>query len=131
MKKIINKLKIIFLSRLKDNKEEWVRERRMICLRCENNSINSSRFNIYRFFLTTLSTLLSFLTGRLKEEGSVGYCNICGCDNYHKTLEDSEQCSDNPPKWEALKNGSIKLDIFTERKQKATIKNTQQTEKII
>ena len=131
MKKIINKLKIIFLSRLKDNKEEWVRERRMICLRCENNSINSSRFSVYRFFLATLSTLLSFLTGRLKEEGSVGYCNICGCDNYHKTLEDSEQCSDNPPKWEALKNGSIKLDIFTERKQKATIKNTQQTEKII
>ena len=103
----------------------------MICLRCENNSINSSRFSVYRFFLATLSTLLSFLTGRLKEEGSVGYCNICGCDNYHKTLEDSEQCSDNPPKWEALKNGSIKLDIFTERKQKATIKNTQQTEKII
>lgn len=118
MKKLINKLKIIFLSRLKDNKEEWVRERRMICLRCENNSINSSRFNVYRFFLTTLSTLLSFLTGRLKEEGSVGYCNICGCDNYHKTLEDSEQCSDNPPKWEALKNGSIKLDIIGERKQK-------------
>ena len=128
---MINKIKKIIQSRLKDNKEEWVRERRMICLRCENNSINSSRFNIYRFFLTTLSTLLSFLTGRLKEEGSVGYCNICGCDNYHKTLEDSEQCSDNPPKWEALKNGSIKLDIITERKQKATIKNTQQTERII
>ena len=115
---MIDKIKKIILSRLKDNKEKWVRDRRMICLRCENNSINSSRFNVYRFFLTTLSTLLSFLTGRLKEEGSVGYCNICWCDNYHKTLEDSEQCSDNPPKWEALKNGSIKLDIIGERKQK-------------
>ena len=127
---MINKIKKIILSRLKDNKEEWVRERRMICLRCENNSINSGRFSVYRFFLTTLSTLLSFLTGRLKEEGSVGYCNICGCDNYHKTLEDSEQCSDNPPKWESLSDGSIKLDVFTERKQKAAInKNTQTNRK--
>ena len=115
---MINKIKKIILSRLKDNKEEWVRDRRMICLRCENNSINSGRFSVYRFFLTTLSTLLSFLTGRLKEEGSVGYCNICGCDNYHKTLEASEQCSDNPPKWETLSDGSIKLDVFKERKQK-------------
>lgn len=113
---MINKIKKIILSRLQDNKEEWVRGRRMICLSCENNSINSSRFNIYRFFLTTLSTLLSFLTGKLKEEGSVGYCNICGCDNYHKTLENSEQCSANPPRWKRLEDGTVKLDIRAERK---------------
>lgn len=122
---MIDKIKKIILSRLKDNKEEWVRDRRMICLRCENNSINTSRFSVYRFFLTTLSTLLSFLTRRLKEEGSVGYCNICGCDNYHKTLEASEQCSNNPPKWESLEDGSVKLDIFAERKEKATINKLQ------
>ena len=122
---MIDKIKKIILSRLKDNKEKWVRDRRMICLRCENNSINSSRFNSYRFFLTTLSTLLSFLTGRLKEEGSVGYCNICGCDNYFKTLTEEEKCSDNPPRWETLENGTLKLEIFAERKEKTTTNKIQ------
>lgn len=100
---ILKKIKTILLSRIKDNKEEqWIRDRQMICLRCENNSINSSRFSVYRFFLTTLSTLLSFFTGRLKEEGSIGYCNICGCDNYFKTSIEEEECSDNPIKWESI-----------------------------
>lgn len=118
MNKILNKIKIILLSRLKHNKEEeWVRDRQKICLSCENNSINSSGFNIRRFFLATLSTLLSFLTGRIKEDGSIGYCNICGCDNFWKISMEGEQCSANPPKWESFEDGSIKLDVFGERKK--------------
>lgn len=121
---MLSKIKIILLSRFKTNKEEkWVRDRQKICLSCENNSINSGGFNIYRFFLATLSTLLSFFTGKLKVDGSIGYCKICGCDNYFKTIIDAEKCSDNPPRWEKLEDNSIQLDIINHRKNESNKSN--------
>lgn len=116
---ILNKIKTILLSRIKYNKEEeWVVRRLNTCLECNYNTLNGGILKGYRFFLANLSVLYSKLMGRSKEDGTMGYCNICGCDNFWKASSEEEQCSDNPPRWKRLEDGSIKLDVFKERKQK-------------
>ena len=124
MKKILNKLKIILLSRVKHNKEEqWVKRRIATCLECNYNTLNGGSLKGYRFFLATLSSLYSQLMGRAKED-IYGNCSACSmCSIYFKAFEKLETCKKN--KWEILENGSLKLDVFAERKEKATINKIQ------
>ena len=127
---ILNKIKTILLSRIKHNKEEqWIERRREICLKCEHNTLNGGSLIGYRFFLATFSSLFSKLMGRAKED-VLGECGLCGCSIFYKSEDKGSQCEHKPTKWESLSDGSIKLDVFTERKQKAAInKNTQTNRK--
>ena len=126
---MLNKIKTILLSRIKHNKEEeWVVRRLNTCLECNYNTLNGGILKGYRFFLANLSVLYSKLMGRSKED-VYGNCTACeACSVYFKAFEKLETCKKN--KWEILEDGSIKLDVFTERKQKAAInKNTQTNRK--
>ena len=126
MKKILNKLKIILLSRVKHNKEEqWVKRRIATCLECNYNTLNGGSLKGYRFFLATLSSLYSQLMGRAKED-IYGNCSACSmCSIYFKAFESDENCIKG--KWKTLGDGSIKLDIFSERKQKGAINKEHTT----
>ena len=126
---MLNKIKTILLSRIKHNKEEqWVIRRLNTCLECDYNTLNGGSLKGYRFFLANLSVLYSKIMGRSKED-VYGNCTACeACSVYFKAFEKLETCKKN--KWEILEDGSIKLDVFTERKQKAAInKNTQTNRK--
>ena len=114
---MLSKIKTILLSRIKHNKEEeWIRTRRKTCLECKFNTLNGGSLKGYRFFLANLSVLYSKIMGRSKEDGTMGYCNICGCDNIWKASSEEEQCSDNPPRWKRLTDDSINLNIRQSRK---------------
>ena len=114
---MLNKIRIILLSRVKHNKEEeWVKRRIATCLECNYNTLNGGSLKGYRFFLAMLSSLYSKIMGRSKEEGTIGYCNICGCDNFWKASSKEEQCSDNPPRWQKMEDRSIALNIREIRK---------------
>ena len=120
---ILNKIKTILLSRIKHNKEEqWIERRREICLKCEHNTLNGGSLIGYRFFLATFSSLFSKLMGRAKED-VLGECGLCGCSIFYKSAEKEENCL--AGKWETLSDGSLKLDVFAERKEKATINKIQ------
>ena len=121
---ILNKIKTILLSRIKHNKEEqWVERRIETCLECNYNTLNGGSLKGYRFFLATLSSLYSRLMGRAKED-IYGNCSACTmCSIYFKASEKEEDCKKG--KWESLEDGSVKLDIFAERKEKATISKLQ------
>lgn len=119
---MLNKIRTILLSRIKHNKEEeWIIKRTKTCLECEHNTLNGGILKGYRFFLTTLSVFYSWLMGRSKEEGTLGYCNLCGCDNFFKTAEKFEKCLAN--KWEILEDNSIRLDIKKQRKNESKKSN--------
>ena len=119
---MLSKIKTILLSRIKHNKEEqWIERRREICLKCEHNTLNGGSLIGYRFFLATFSSLFSKIMGRAKED-VLGECSACGCSIFYKS-ESLEDCVKG--KWEALENGSLKLDVFAERKEKATINKIQ------
>ena len=53
--------------------------------------------------------------GRAKED-VLGECGLCGCSIFYKSAEKEENCL--AGKWEILEDGSIKLNVFKERKQK-------------
>ena len=127
---MLSKIKTILLSRVKHNKEEkWVTERITTCLECKFNTLNGGSLKGYRFFLAISSYAYSYLMGRIKED-ILGICSICGCSVFYKSEDKGSQCEHKPTKWESLSDGSIKLDVFTERKQKAAInKNTQTNRK--
>ena len=126
---MLNKIKTIFLSRIKHNKEEeWIRTRRKTCLECKFNTLNGGSLKGYRFFLAISSYAYSYLMGRIKED-ILGICSICGCSVFYKSEDKGSQCEHKPTKWESLSDGSIKLDVFTERKQKAAINKNTQTNK--
>ena len=119
---ILNKIKTILLSRIKHNKEEeWIQKRRLTCLECNYNTLNGGSLKGYRFFLAIISSSYSKLMGRAKED-VLGECSACGCSIFYKS-ESLEDCVKG--KWEALENGSLKLDVFAERKEKATINKIQ------
>lgn len=121
---ILNKIKTILLSRIKHNKEEeWIQKRRLTCLECKYNTLNGGSLKGYRFFLAIISSAYSKLMGRAKED-VLGECSACGCSIFYKS-ESLEDCVKG--KWEALENGSLKLDVFAERKEKATINKIQTT----
>lgn len=121
---ILNKIKAILLSRIKNNtEEEWIEARREICLRCDYNTLNIGSLKGYNFFLATTSKFLSKIMGKGKKDGSIGFCSICGCDNYYKTLVEEENCSANPPKWEAYNKNSIRLNIRQNRKNESNKNN--------
>lgn len=121
---ILNKIKTILLSRIKHNKEEqWVKRRIETCLECNYNTLNGGSLKGYRFFLATLSSLYSRLMGRAKDD-IYGNCTACeACSIYFKAFEKDENCI--LGRWETLQDGSIKLNIFAERKEKATINKVQ------
>ena len=127
---MLSKIKTILLSRIKHNKEEeWVQKRRLTCLECNYNTLNGGSLKGYRFFLAISSYAYSYLMGRIKED-ILGICSICGFCVFYKSEDKGSQCEHKPTKWESLSDGSIKLDVFTERKQKAAInKNTQTNRK--
>ena len=129
---MLSKIKTILLSRIKHNKEEeWVQKRRLTCLECNYNTLNGGSLKGYRFFLAISSYAYSYLMGRIKED-ILGICSICGCSVFYKSEDKGRQCEHKPTKWESLTDGSLKLDVFTERKQKAAInKNTQTNRKTI
>ncbi len=112
----MKKLKTIIYSRFRKQHEEtfWIKARREICLSCSYNSINTQGKNFTQNFLATLSFLLSFLLGRLKDEGSYGQClhPDCGCDLYFKTQEPTEYCED--LKWKRI-DDKIVLNIRKSR----------------
>jgi hypothetical protein len=113
---ILNKIKTILLSRIKHNKEEeWVKRRVVTCLECNYNTLNGGSLKGYRFFLVMLSSLYSKLMGRSKED-VYGNCSACSmCSIYFKAFEPDEMCIKN--KWERLEDGSLKLEVFKERKK--------------
>lgn len=120
---MLNKIRTIFLSRVKTvKKEDWEVKRTKICLECEHNTLNGGILKGYIFFLTTLSVFYSWIMGRLKDEGSLGYCNLCGCDNFFKISEKEERCVAN--KWETLEDNSVRLNIRKQRKD-ASKKNNR------
>lgn len=121
---ILNKIKTILLSRIKHNKEEqWVIRRLNTCLECDYNTLNGGSLKGYRFFLANLSVLYSKIMGRSKED-VYGNCTACeACSIYFKAFEKEENCKKG--KWETLSDGSLKLDVFAERKEKATINKIQ------
>lgn len=120
---IINKIKIILLSRFKTNKEEkWVRDRQKICLGCEYNTLNGGSLKGYRFFLATMSTLLSFFTGKSKVD-VLGECSMCGCSILYKAEDIGSHCPHDPPKWQKLEDNSIQLDIQNHRKNESNKSN--------
>ena len=110
---MLKKIRIILLSRFK-NKEETqeVRDRRLTCLECEHNSLNATSQSWFHLFMTASSSLLSLITFRSEEEGSFGYCNLCGCDIFFKSLElEDEDCvHPDGSKWK------VHLKIREERK---------------
>ena len=119
---MLSKIKTILLSRIKHNKEEeWVIRRLNTCLECDYNTLNGGSLKGYRFFLAIISSAYSKLMGRAKED-VLGECSACGCSIFYKS-ESLEDCVKG--KWEALENGSLKLDVFAERKEKATINKIQ------
>ena len=112
---MLSKIKTILLSRIKHNKEEeWVVRRLNTCLECNYNTLNGGSLKGYRFFLAIISSAYSKLMGRAKED-VLGECSACGCSIFYKS-ESLEDCVKG--KWETLENGSLKLDVFKERKQK-------------
>lgn len=116
--KLYRKIRTIILSRFNNNKEEeWVKKRRVTCLECDYNSLNNSDRTLWLHILAALSYFYSLITGNSKEDGSFGYCNVCGCDCFYKTSEEDGYCQ-HPKgnKWEKLEDGSVKLDIFKQRK---------------
>lgn len=116
---MLSKIKTILLSRIKHNKEEeWVIRRLNTCLECDYNTLNGGSLKGYRFFLANLSVLYSKIMGRSKEDGTMGYCNICGCDNFWKASSEEEQCSDSPPRWKSQEDGSIRLNIRDAKKKR-------------
>ncbi len=112
---MIKKIKTIILSRFKNNKEEeWVKERRSICLGCNYNSLYDSGLRNHNFFLAmtfALSRFYSWLCGK-SEEDVLGECTICGCSIFYKSEEDSEICG--ADKWEDIST-IIKLNIRQQR----------------
>lgn len=119
---MIKKIKTILLSRIKHNKEEeWIQKRRLTCLECNYNTLNGGSLKGYRFFLAIISSSYSKLMGRAKED-VLGECSACGCSIFYKS-ESLEDCVKG--KWETLEDGSLKLDIFAERKEKTTINKIQ------
>lgn len=119
---IINKIKIILLSRFKTNKEEkWVTKRIATCLGCEYNTLNGGSLKGYRFFLATLSSFYSKITGRAKVD-VFGNCTACeACSIYFKAFEKLETCKKG--KWEKLEDNSIQLDILNHRKNESNKSN--------
>lgn len=115
---MIKKLKTIFLSRIKNNKEEkWIQERLNTCLECKFNTLNGGSLKGYRFFLANLSALYSWIMGRSKED-TYGICTACeACSVYFKASEKLETCRKN--KWKTLEDGSIKLNIREQRKNES------------
>lgn len=111
---MLSKIKTILLSRTKkNNNEDWVDDRRRICLDCEHNSLNTNSPQGYKFFLATLSYAYSYIMGRAKED-ILGNCFACeACSIYFKS-ESDEDCPEN--KWEKRENGTIILNIREQRK---------------
>ena len=113
---MLSKIKTILLSRIKHNKEEeWIQKRRLTCLECNYNTLNGGSLKGYRFFLAIISSAYSKLMRRAKED-VLNECSLCGCSIFYKSAEKEENCL--AGKWEILEDGSIKLNVFKERKQK-------------
>lgn len=95
---MIKKLKIIILSRFKNNnEEEWVKKRRVTCLECKYNSLNASNKTLVHYFLAALSKFYSTLTFRKKDD-TLGNCLACeSCSIFFKSAEEDETCPKN--KW--------------------------------
>lgn len=119
---MLNKIRIILLSRVKHNKEEeWVKRRIATCLECNYNTLNGGSLKGYRFFLAMLSSLYSKIMGRSKED-IYGNCTACeACSIYFKAFEKSEVCKKN--KWEVLEDNSVRLDIKKQRKNESKKNN--------
>ena len=124
---MLSKIKTILLSRIKDNKEEqWTRTRRKTCLECNYNTLNGGSLKGYRFFLAISSYAYSYLMGRVKED-ILGVCSICGCSIFYKSESKESDCEHKPSKWESLEDGSIKLDIRAQRKEKIALNKINTT----
>lgn len=98
----------------RQREEEWVKQRRVTCLECENNSLNDTSSTLAHDFLAALSYFYSWITGRA-EEDNLGNCLACeSCSIYFKTNELEENCP--KEKWEILENGEKRLNILDQRK---------------
>lgn len=89
----------IIKSRLRKTKtEDFVKERRKECKKCEWNTLNISpetlttEQKIIKFF----SDAYSYITGN-SEKDVLGSCSLCNCSLYYKSLEKEEYCKAN--KW--------------------------------
>lgn len=94
---MLNKLKIIILSRLKKPKQEqWITDRSKICNSCEFNTKNSIGISFKQKFVNLLSSILTLtITGKLNKDNSA--CKICTCTLIYKIPEPTEKCDKN--KW--------------------------------
>jgi len=88
----------IIYSRLKKIKtEDFVKERRAECKKCEWNTlnINSEKLTTEQKIIKFFSDTYSYITGNA-EKDVLGGCSICGCSVYFKTI-DEDSCPKN--KW--------------------------------
>ena len=93
-----NKLKIIILSRLKKpKKEQWTKDRRKECAKCQWNTKNMTKLPISKTLIKFLSDFYSTITGNYKVD-ILGNCTICNmCAIFYKSEEPTEKCPKN--KW--------------------------------
>ena|GEM_PF-1655628 len=90
--KPLKQIQIICLSRIKKTKtEQWIKDRRLICIKCPYNTKNlniiSFKQRVSRFFSNVLTLLM---TGKLNKDNSE--CSICTCTLIYKTKSESEIC---------------------------------------
>jgi hypothetical protein len=84
------KLWSILKSRFKKEKgEEWISERRAVCVSCSHNSLNSPERNLKQKLYKILSDFYTLIT--FAENEDLGEC-ACGCSIYFKTRELAENC---------------------------------------
>lgn len=106
------KIKNIIAIRLRENKNfPWLSNRRECCIACPKNTNNIDRLSILLKIKIYLNNLFNYI---FSQEGyqDIGVCSICGCDNFEKTKEPTEECSDKEnKKWKSIyipntKNGN-------------------------
>ena len=120
---MVAKLRTIIMSRFRKQREEdWVKERRVTCLECENNSINDTSSTLAHDFLAALSYFYSWIFGRLEEETKWGTCNLCGCPIGFKSLETDPEYTCEIGKWDKIDKG-IRLNVLKQRKDASNKKD--------
>lgn len=87
---------------IRDNNEDWVKERRAICKECRtyNSLYYKEKTSLKNRVYKILSDLLTFITFAENEE--LGQClhKNCGCSIFYKTKIEEEFCHEE--KWKSI-----------------------------
>ena len=74
----------------KETGEDWIIQRREVCLQCPHNSINSSEITLKQKVYKRLSDFYTWLT--IDKNEDLGEC-ICGCSVYYLSREPESECT--------------------------------------